>query len=594
MLSSIKGLGPKSEQQLLKKGINSIEDLIFFYPKTYHQYSNNITIAENFAIECILVTRPFTPNYSRNKTVTFFNIVYLSKEYKCIAFNKKYLGMSYKQGDKINLYGTLNEKEEILVESIDQKHINYIKPVYSKISNLKTNAIHKFINTALLTNDELFSKSLYEVHNPTSIKELSNALYNLKYEEFKTYYLKIVDKQYKRKIVDKGYNLKLIKPDIKLYDYQQIAYKAILKILQSKNPQNILLFGEVGSGKTYIYLAIAQLYIANGLQVVIMAPTKILAKQIYNIAQALFNNEDILYATQKITKKQQTYLELGVKKLIIGTTLVTNNNIEYDNLGLIIIDEQQKFGTSAKEQLSDKNIFADVIEVTATPIPRTLSKKEFSLLKPVVIDYQRQGVKSTLITLDEITPILKELKQNKKQTLIICPFIEASENFSCANTKDVYNFLKKEFICEVLHGQQNDLKRDKVINAFLSKNVDVLISTGIVEVGINFGDLEDVIILNSERFGMAQLHQIRGRIGRLNQGGNAYFHLGINNTQTIDRMNYLLSHNNGSEIAQYDMHSRGYGDIIGLRQSGFKKFKIFNPEYDFDVIEDVITQLENN
>ena len=372
-----------------------------------------------------------------------------------------------------------------------------------------------------------------------------------------------------------------------------------------------ILQGDVGSGKTIVSLIVASNVISSKYQVVLMAPTEILAKQHFDLAKKIFKSTGVIIkflsgkTKLKDRKKLQKELLNGKIDFLVGTHAVFQKNIKFKNLGLAIIDEQHKFGVKQRMKLSDKGgINCDILLMSATPIPRTLVMTLYGDMDVSRL-IEKPSNRKDIITLskpeekiDEVIFFIKKQIQNKNQIFWVCPLIEESKKLDYSAAIKQYAFLSKTFPNKIglIHGSLNKDEKNEVLNNFLKKSINILISTTVIEVGIDFPNANVIIIENSNKFGLSQLHQLRGRVGRgKNQGSCILLYKKNLSDNAKKRIRILKSSNDGFFIAEEDMKLRGFGDILGYQQSGIKNFKIADPIHHadlFKIAEDNIKEIE--
>ena len=399
----------------------------------------------------------------------------------------------------------------------------------------------------------------------------------------------------------------------KLTNNQKKIINDINKDLKSENKMFRLLQGDVGSGKTIISLIAASNVIESNYQVAFMAPTEILAKQHYDLAKKIFKGTkvkiDFLIGSAKSSDKKKItkYLSKGKIKLLIGTHALFQKNILFNNLGLIIIDEQHKFGVRQRMKLANKGgDNCDILVMSATPIPRTLMLTFYGDMDVSKL-IEKPAYRKEIITISKPESKIKEVLifLNKQilmgnQIFWVCPLIEESKNLDYSAAVKQYEFLNKYFLNKVglIHGNLDQFQKEKILKKFLDKALDILVSTTIIEVGIDFPKANVIVIENSNKFGLSQLHQLRGRIGRgINQGTCILLYKKNLSENAKKRIKILKSTNDGFKIAEEDMKIRGFGDILGYQQSGIKDFKLADPIHHaelFKLAEMNIKEIENN
>ena len=372
-----------------------------------------------------------------------------------------------------------------------------------------------------------------------------------------------------------------------------------------------LLQGDVGSGKTIVSLLAALNCINSGFQVAFMAPTEILARQHYNLAKSLFSKNislDLLSSKSENKVKKETLKKLIDNKidLVFGTHAIFQTKVKFKKLGLVIIDEQHKFGVNQRKKLSDKGgDNCDVLLMSATPIPRTLTMTIYGDMDLSIIREKPKSRKPVITyskldsKLDEVLKFIKKEIKNDNQVFWVCPLIEESKKIDHASAVAKYEFLSKIFPNQValLHGKTDIDEKELILNKFLNKEYKILVSTTVIEVGIDFPNANVIVIENSNKFGISQLHQLRGRVGRGHKQSTCILMFKSNLSENAKkRINILKNSNDGFEISEEDMKLRGYGDILGFKQSGIKTFKLADPIHNsdlFKIAEQEIKRIEN-
>ena len=647
--SSLNGVGNKIKNLLKKKGIEKISDLLLNFPQYFTDRSNlnslnNLEIGKVATIKVNVVKYNFPRirnlpskvmcNDEKGQIdIVFFNsregyirkILPINNQViisgKVTYFKKKYqiTNPEYVVPLKNEKFVRKNIPKYSLTEGLNEKvYRKLIEQVLKEIPDLKEwhnkNVLEKIGNVSWL-------KSIYNIHEKNG-QDLQSIYYRrLVYDEILSNLLflsKIRKKVKKLKKIKKFFNENDSKKIIKNLKYtltndQTKCIKEINTDLKSNKKMFRILQGDVGAGKTIVCLIAAYNVIKSNSQAVLMAPTEILAKQHYDLALKIFNKEKIkitlLTGKMKINHKNiiQKKLSKGIINLLIGTHSVFQSKIEYKNLGLIIIDEQHKFGVKQRIALSKKGgKNCDILLMSATPIPRTLIMTAYGDMDISKI-YEKPKNRKEIITLskpdekmNEILLFIKEKIKTGNQIFWVCPLIEESKILDYEAAVKKYNYLLKIFNNKVglIHGSLNKDDKNIILNKFLNKEIDILVSTTVIEVGIDFPNANIIVIENSNKFGLSQLHQLRGRVGRgINQGTCILVYKKNLSQNAKKRIKILKSTNDGFQIAEEDMKLRGYGDILGFQQSGIKNFKIADPIHHadlFDLAEKDIKNIEQD
>jgi ATP-dependent DNA helicase RecG len=632
-LSVLKGVGSKTTSILKRKKINNIFDLLWKLPKSYTDRSLSTKIKDLKIGEIQTITIiPRKYNFPRIKNLP--NKVSCADdtgELDCIFFNSyegyikkilpigKEVTISGKISNFRNKYQITNPKylsEDSTI--VKQKHNTYsltegisekiynkiIKQIIDNLPRLKewhSNNILKRFNYMSWNN------SIKEIHKPENIGKYKESYYQrLAYDEiFSTF---LVNSEIRKKIKKIKKEKKILKLneqseiinnlDFTLTNDQIKTLNEINNDLSSSTKMFRLLQGDVGSGKTIVSLLSAINTINSGFQVALMAPTEILAKQHFNLAKKIFPkkfNIELVSGKTDYKKKKDIYKELALHNidLLFGTHTLFQNKINFKKLGLIIIDEQHKFGVNQRKKLSDKGgDNCDVLLMTATPIPRTLTMTIYGDMDLSIIREKpknRKPIKTYSKLETKIKDVIKFIKneiKNGNQIFWVCPLIEESKKIDHASAVQKFSYLKKIFPNQVslLHGKTDIIEKEKILNQFLNNEFKILVSTTIIEVGIDFPNANVIIIENANKFGLSQLHQLRGRVGRGNKDSTCILLFKSNLSENAKkRINILKNSNDGFIISDEDMKLRGFGDILGFKQSGIKNFRLADPIHNSDL-----------
>jgi len=632
-LSSLKGVGTKTKNLLKKKNINNLFDLLWKLPKSYTDRSLSSKIKDLKIGEIQTVTIiPQKYNFPRIRKLP--NRVLCSDEtgeIDCIFFNSyegyikkilplgKEITVSGKIGHFRNKYQITNPKYVSEDSSlIKQTHNKYSltegisEKIYNKILNQIINNLpvfNEWHSKSILSKFKNISwnSSIKELHKPENIGNYKSNFYQrLAFDEiFSTFLVnseirkKIKKIKKKNKIINVNKQNSLIdKLDFSLTDDQQKSLNEINKDLSSPNKMFRLLQGDVGSGKTIVSLLAAINSINSGFQVAFMAPTEILARQHFNLAKKLFpKNINIALISgkseYKVKKEILQRLENNKIDIIFGTHAIFQKKVIFKKLGLIIIDEQHKFGVNQRKKLSDKGgSNCDVLLMTATPIPRTLTMTIYGDMDISIIREKpknRKPIKTYSKLEVKIEDVLKFIKKEinlGNQIFWVCPLIEESKKLDHSSAVKKYEYLESKFPNQVclLHGKTDVDEKNEILNNFLNNKFKILVSTTIIEVGIDFPNANTIIIENANKFGLSQLHQLRGRVGRGDKDSTCILMFKSNLSENAKkRIKILKDTNDGFLISEEDMKLRGFGDILGFKQSGVKNFKLADPIQNSDL-----------
>ncbi len=623
-LNSVKGLGPKTIEKLNKKEIYSIKNLIEYFPISY-QYYNESDINNNskIAIKGTITSNLSQYSPRRNLTVTNFTIQTNDENYQVVAWNQKFLKFSFNQGDFVEIFGKLEDGKITMskIKRVEHEMNNGVDvkiiPVYSKITGINNSKINTMINNAL-NECEIEHKYLYEtIHNPKSITELNNAVKALKELEFDLYYRQMLymrqtenrNKKYIENVDIKAIKNYINNLEFELTTAQKKVIENIISDIKSDKLVKGLILGDVGSGKTIISIIIALIHLLNNRQVAFMAPTELLAYQVFNAVQHFLpeiNSEIIVGATKKSDKRRiKSYLQVGTIKFIVGTHALIEEDVLFRDLGLVIIDEQHRFGVEQRNKLINKGSNTNYLSLSATPIPRTLAQTLFGVFDVYKLDQKpsdRLDIITKVVNVSKRSSMMqaieRELDKNN-QVFFVCPLVEAVEQLgNLADATSVYNSFKKRYEPKynvgILHGAMKSQDKEYIMNEFKAQKYDILVATTVIEVGIDIPKATAIVILNAEHYGLATLHQLRGRVGRNNLQSYCYLYTNSRVNDSINRLKLLEEFNDGEILAQKDMQNRGQGDFIGNKQSGNPDFKLFNLETDFDIAQKIISKYESS
>jgi len=628
-VSILDGVGTKTIKLLKKKEIEKISDLLWNFPQGFTDRSNLQTL-DKLEIGKITTIKVKVVKYNFPRIRNLPNkVICEDKNGKIdiIFFNSRegYIRKILPLNTSVIISGKINyfkKKYQItnpayIVPINKEDYVNKIIPKYSLTEGLTEKIYRKLIEQVLknitdLTewhNDKIlkkignvgWSQSIFNVHQDKENNFNSKFHRRLAYDEILANLL-VLSRARKRikkfKKIKKKFSNHLSNKLIRNFNFeltknQVSVIKEINSDLQSEYKMFRLLQGDVGSGKTIVSLIAAANVIKSNWQVALMAPTEILAKQHYNLACKIFKstNINIKFLSGNSDSKQKKLIQEnlinGKINFLIGTHALFQKNIQFKNLGLVIIDEQHKFGVRQRIELSNKGgKNCDILLMSATPIPRTLVLAVYGDMDISRL-IEKPMYRKDIITLskpeekiDEILIFIKKQIKNGNQVFWVCPLIEESKKLDYSAAVKKYNYLMKNFTNKVglIHGGLEKEKKNKVLNNFLNKSIDILVSTTVIEVGIDFPNANVIIIENSNKFGLSQLHQLRGRVGRgINQGTCILLYKKNLSGSAKKRIKILKSSNDGFFIAEEDMKLRGFGDILGYQQSGIKDFKLADP-----------------
>ena len=632
-ISALKGVGPKLKEKLNKCGIFTIYDLLLYFPRDYEFIKSDVEFEDIDGEEKQILTCRVI-GYDRDiKTKTGKIITTIKFDYKGNIvlgkwFNQKYIKNNFKINNSYDLVGKFKKSGtnlEVINPIIGCKDAkkSEIIPKYPLKGDLNDKIIMKIINQVLdkvIIKDNLpinildrykmidLDTAIREIHFPKGKVELNKAISRLKFQELFTYSMKLLLLKSKLRSSD-GISfewheeLKELKESLpfKLTEAQTNVVRDILRDQKSKYSMNRLVQGDVGSGKTIVALIAIFNVVKNGYQAALMAPTEILANQHYLEAIKIFKNFniDIEILTGSTTSKEKRRIKEKISEgkpmVVIGTHALIQEDVDFNNLGLVITDEQHRFGVEQRNKLINKARRPDVLVMTATPIPRTLALYMYSDLDVSIIDKLPPGRKkidtrfySDNERLSAYNLALDEIKKGR-QVYIVCPLIEENEKLELNSVETLYEELKKDVFknisVEILHGKMKPKEKDEIISLFKENKIKVIISTTVIEVGVNVPNASIMIIENSERFGLAQLHQLRGRVGRGEWESYCILIGNAKNEKTKKRMEIMTSSTDGFYISEQDLKLRGAGEMFGLRQSGDIGLVLADIYEDIDILK---------
>lgn len=628
MLEDIKGIGPKTLKLFQNLNIFTIQDLITYYPYKYKLY-HPVTL-ENYEENTEVLINGYVASdakiyyIKRNLNKISFRLNNGTKLINVTIFNRPFIKQHLLLNKYISVIGKYNIKTNTFTAS-DIKLTPIIKdeiePIYHTTQGLKQVNIHKIINNLLEKNiyvpslipEEYIKEyslldkltAIKEIHNPTSTNNLKQAEICLKYEELFEYTLKINYLKYLKDKTTTSYiktfdtskldNLIASLP-FKLTDSQVNAVEDIKKDFNSPKHMNRLILGDVGSGKTIIsFLALYMNYL-SGYQGVLMAPTEILIKQHYENIKKILTDLNIEILTGSTTKKDRDKIIENLKKgqidILLSTHSVLNDDVVFKNIGLVVTDEQHRFGVNQRKNLQNKGENVDVLYMSATPIPRTLALtifKDMDITEIKTKPLNRKPKITKLYKTSEIKEVLYEMLDEIKkghQIYVVSPLIENEEETTkLASVNYLYEkinvALNGKVPIGVLHGKLKNEEKENIMNDFKSNKTKILISTTIIEIGVDVSNATMIVIFNAERFGLATLHQLRGRIGRNDIESKCIL---ISDYDT-PRLKILEESEDGFYISEKDFELRGAGDLFGVKQSGDMVFKIANLNKDFKILK---------
>jgi ATP-dependent DNA helicase RecG len=669
-LNTLNKVGEKTEKTLNKLGLETILDLVFYFPYRYEKYEtcqtlDSIKMNEPCIIQGKIDLLDNKKSFRKKMFITEALISDDSGSLPIIWFNQPFIGKTLKVGDEISLAGKIvnNYGRPIMISPVYEKinlnkekiHTKNIVPVYSLTSNITQKQLRFLINQALEKIKEVpeflpaetlkrqklldINTAIKKIHFPENEKDIEQAINRFKFSELFSFQLKsyLLKQKLEQKIaLPLPTKLDAIKKFIsslpfKLTNDQKRSAWQILQDCEKRIPMSRLLQGDVGSGKTIVAFITLLNCVKNKKQGALMAPTEILAKQHYDNALKLFSklNFKIGFISSKTqlanfsltsAKKDRAPEIAEQADIIIGTHSLIQEKINFKRLGLIIIDEQHRFGVQQRQEIINKNnddgnskTTPHFLSMTATPIPRSLALTSFYGLNFSLISEKpknRQEIKTKIITPDQKKEMYQFISQEisaGRQAFIVCPLIDPSDKLGTKSVKDEYLKLKKDIFPEIeiamLHGKMKSSEKEETMQKFLNQEIKILISTSVIEVGVDVPNATVMLIEGAERFGLAQLHQFRGRVGRSDLASYCFLSLSENNSDnpllptkenynpTISRLEALQKHQDGLELAKIDLKNRGSGNFYGTAQSGIMSFR-FASIFDHEMIKEVEQEIK--
>lgn len=624
----IKGVGEKRAELFYQLGVESVGALLRHYPRGYIDRSHPLKLREApFDRPCCIKAKVFSEVreiYVRHKMVIYKFFANDGEEsVEITLYNQKYVAEKLEFGKEFLFYGLVNRTlfscEMSAPEIYDVSQQN-VCPVYPQTAGLNSKAISKVVKTVLeqyVPNDPLpealrqqyglvsLKDALWGIHYPKSVKQLETARKRLIFEELFFLQTGILFQKSSRssytpvRITDRALEeFKALLP-FNLTEAQTSAVNECLKDMNSGRPMSRLVQGDVGSGKTAVAAALAFCAASDGWQTVIMAPTEVLAVQHFKTFQNLLQNSGIkaVLLTGSVTKSNKTRIKEAILNgeydIVIGTHAVLQEDVRFKKLGLIVTDEQHRFGVEQRTSLTSKGNEPHMLVMSATPIPRTMSLIFYGDLDISIIGTLpkgRQPIKTYLIDSSirkrSYNYIRDHLDQGR-QGYIVCPMVEESETTDLASAVKYYEDIKendfKDYSVGLLHGKMKPKKKDAVMKAFASGEIQLLVSTTVIEVGIDVPNAVIMLIENAERFGLSQLHQLRGRIGRGEHASTCILLSDRKGNETKQRLKFMCSTTDGFKVADEDLRLRGPGDFLGKRQHGLPELKIADLSEDMEL-----------
>lgn len=616
----LKGVGEKRAELLRKKGIDTVGALLRFYPRAYLDWRNITSVAEcpfgeNVCVKARIVT-PVQSQYVRQgMTLYKFTAQDESDCFTVTLFNQKYLAQALHEGNEYLFYGKLSGSlvmREMAAPEIREGSFCGIEPIYPASAGLSSKNLEKLVKTALSLlpeQEDILPKSVRErnglcgintavknIHFPLEPEAFERAKERLVFEELFVLHTGLSFlKRRKRGLAGCVIKRNLLAEFEKtlsftMTDAQKRVIGECLADMSSGRPMNRLVEGDVGSGKTAVAAALCYISAGNGFQSALMAPTEILAEQHFKTLAAITKDSGIKCAllTGSQTKKQKNLIKEALKNgeidVAVGTHALLTDDVEFNRLGLVITDEQHRFGVAQRGKLSAKGENPHTLVMSATPIPRTLGLIIYGDLDISIIDeypHGRQKIETYLVNSSyhaRVYNFIKKFLDEGRQGYIVCPLVEENETLDITSAAEYYEKLKdgefKGYSLGLLHGKMPAREKDAVMRRFAEGEIQLLISTTVIEVGIDVPNSVIMVIENAERFGLSQLHQLRGRIGRGEHKSYCILISDVRSGDTKKRLQVIKDCQDGFKIAEEDLKLRGPGDFLGSRQHGLPDMKI--------------------
>ena len=635
----IKGVGPNRVLLLNKLGINTLEDLITYYPRRYEDRSNPKDLidcedGEEALVEVVPINR-MAEIRLRGKTMYKLNVMDETARATATWFNQSYLKTQFKVGERYRLYGKIkNVRGNITISSPvfdreeKQNNTGKIIPIYPLTYKLSQNTLRKIIENALKEVKDKIPETLPEyilkeyklqkineairnIHMPEDFEVMEKARKRLVFEELLSVQLALLalKNNYMNNVEGIRFSKDAHMSDIinklpfKLTKAQLRVLEEIDNNMEDRRPMNRLLQGDVGSGKTVVAMCAAYKAVKSGYQAAIMAPTAILATQHLENFKKYFDSLgikcELLISGIKKSEKDRILEELenGNIDIIIGTHALIEDNVLFNKLGLVVTDEQHRFGVRQRSKIVEKGENPDVLVMTATPIPRTLGLILYGDLDISIIDElppNRKEIDTFAVTkskAERVNNFIRKQVDEGRQAYIVCPLVEQNEELDLKSVEELYKKYKNEtfseYRVEYLHGKMKAKDKDDIMKKFKNGEIDILLSTTVIEVGVDVPNANIMVIEDAQRFGLAQLHQLRGRVGRGEYKSYCVLRYEGNSEVVRERMKVMCDTNDGFIISEKDLELRGTGDFFGIAQHGLPEFKIANLFEDLAVLKSV-------
>lgn len=634
LVTSLKGVGAKRGEVLNSLGIRTIYDLLTYYPFRYDDIQekslDEISDQEKVVLKGVVLAEPVVNFYGFKKSRLIFRMMTEQAVINVTFFNQHFLKSKINASEEIAVYGKWDGRRKALtgmkILATQEEEIDF-SPIYHVTKSIRQKTLVDLIKVTWDEYGELMPENLpdwliekyrlmpknraaYAMHFPDSIEENRLARRRLAFEEFFLFQLKMLQLKQQETSKDLGksilYDVKALKGFIQTLPFeltgaQKRVVNEICADLRSPEHMHRLLQGDVGSGKTIVAAVALFAVVSEGMQGALMVPTEILAEQHLESLQGVFEGTSVkialLTSSTKTAERRQLLADLasGELDVLVGTHSLIQDEVIFKDLSLVIIDEQHRFGVNQRKMLREKGNQADVLFMTATPIPRTLAITAYGEMDVSVIDELPAGripIETRWILPKQVDSVLtwlnKQLKQGQ-QAYVICPLIEESELLDVKNATEIYEHLKEfyepHFSVGLLHGKMKPQEKEAIMTQFKDNKMQILVSTTVIEVGVNVPNATTMMIMDADRFGLAQLHQLRGRVGRGSLASYCILVASPKSDQGKERMKIMTETTDGFVLSQKDLEMRGPGDFFGSKQSGLPEFKVGDIVADEAILE---------
>ncbi|MFR5113318.1 ATP-dependent DNA helicase RecG [Turicibacter sanguinis] len=635
LVTEVKGVGKAMVEKLAQLKIVTVKDLLEYFPYRYENYElidiHHAMHEEKITVEAKVITACSVQYYGKMKARMSFNVLVNHEVVKVVVFNRQFLKNQLKLDTLITVTGKWDLGRKVITATdiiIGSAEGRGIEPVYS-LKEIPTKTFKKIVKAAYeqfhsLINDDLpldlqqsyrlisYKDAVSFAHFPKNKEQVRQVERRIKYEELLKFQLKIQYLRHQTKHEKVGANKCFDEMKVEQFIHQlpfqlteaQLTVLSEIKTdLMSPTRMNRLLQGDVGSGKTVVAAVSLFMTMLAGFQTALMVPTEILGQQHYKSFCELFSpfkevNIEFLSSSVKGKRRREILEKLrqGEINLLVGTHAIIQQEVVFQNLGLVITDEQHRFGVNQRKMLREKGEFVDVLMMTATPIPRTLAISAFGDMDVSTITQMPKGrkpVETYLIDSGKLDRALNfiqdEILSKGQQAYVITPLIEESEAMDVQNAVEVYHLWQHHFQGRakvgLMHGRLSQAEKDAVMNDFVANRSQILISTTVIEVGVNVPNANLMLIYDAHRFGLSQLHQLRGRVGRGSEQAYCLLMSDIKNEASLERLTIMTQTTNGFEISEADLKLRGPGDFFGEKQSGVPVFKMADLVQDFNILQ---------